>query len=150
METRLILVPLLLILVGVLILAGAMPSWLAARKSRKWPSVEGRIIEAQEVRGKGSVDGSRNAVSMPQVEYVYTVEGKKHQGRRVVHGTPLLWSTRRVLRRYPKGKVCPVFYHPRQPKLAILEPGAKLAHSVFPGLGVGCLLVGVFALLLTN
>ena len=150
METRLILVPLLLILAGVIIMAVAMPAWLAARKSRKWPTVEGQIVEAQEVKGKGSVDGSRKAVSMPQVEYVYTVEGKEHQGRRVVHGSPLLWSTRRVLRRYPKGKVCPVFYHPRQPKLAILEPGARLAHSVFPGLGAFCLLLGVFALLLLN
>src|SRR6185503_13348525 len=59
-------------------LATSMRMWLLAQASRKWPSVEGKVIDAQ-IR----TVGVRSPSSRPVVRYSYAVEGVRHVGSRI-------------------------------------------------------------------
>lgn len=98
--------------------------WMFARRragaTEKWSSVPGRIMDSRLVESRDS-DGDRSITA--SVTYAYQVGAAQFQASRVAvgggKGTPS-----QIVQRYPPGAVVQVFYDPRKPASAVLEPGS--------------------------
>jgi hypothetical protein len=77
---------------------------------------------------------SRSAV----IEYRYTVEGRTYRGGLLSFGKGLFESESTTLARYPQGAQVDVFYDPKDPALAVLDPGPAPAtgYALLAGLGL--------------
>ena len=150
MDLLLFIVPMLFIAVGLLVLAAGARPWRAARRSGRWPGVDGLIIKSQVKLQDVSTDGNLDPLPSANIVYLYAVAGRPYQGHRVTLGPIQLWSVKRMVTRYPKGMVCRVFHHPRQPARAVLLHGLRAGHWVLPLLGLSFVLIGLFAILLTQ
>jgi Protein of unknown function (DUF3592) len=98
--------------------------------SISWPISTGMIsgVKLNEWSHKPHAE----AMFKPVVLYDYTVNGVRHQGDRVSFedsdGVRVLTkkeATAWIDRNYPIGKRLPVYYDPRDPNLAVLQPGAE-------------------------
>lgn len=126
---------------------------------RNWPTVPGIIMSSKVVKTdrletntlpnrKGMVS---RIVYLPTVAYNYTVEGRKYHSNKV-----FLWmdaedfhkpkNAKKIVDRYPVGKEVTVYYNPENIGEAILETKIKFTHTVFPGIGVLFVVLGVWAL----
>lgn len=111
--------------------------------SEEWPETAGEILES-------SVDaqsGRGGAVYVPSIRYRYAIGQSSYEGDRITFGGPVGTSWRRpaeeAVRRYAKGKRVVVRFHPADPAISVLEPGARwytyaelLGGTVFAGLGI--------------
>jgi hypothetical protein len=92
-----------------------------------YPSTVGTVT-VSKIEKKISSDG--DDTYLPVVEYDYQVGGQKlHSGR--IHSLNLSGmhsSARETIRRYPKGKLVQVYYHPAHPEQALLERGIQPLH----------------------
>lgn len=116
-------------LVGALVLGWSI-SWLRlARSTLRWSATEGKVV-ASKVRVKHARTNDPgdlgSEMRVAAITYLYTVEGRQHQGRRVAPG-PFPPSAR-ACRRYPKGSSCRVYYDPQRPGRSVLEPGPSAFH----------------------
>jgi hypothetical protein len=88
-----------------------------AMASRKWPTVQGRVLSAAEIKSAATPPYS--------FAYEYTVEGTRH-----ISGTIGLLAPEMVehafTQRLTAGSKVTVYYNPRQPKRAVLLPGPGL------------------------
>jgi hypothetical protein len=94
-----------------------------ATQSRNWPSVQGSVIET-------SLEVIADSVQWrfrPAVEYAYRVGNKDYRGSRIQWGDridlPSRAAAARVIGHYRTGKPVRVYYDPRQPAVAVLQPG---------------------------
>lgn len=95
--------------------------------ARRWPSVDGEIIDARLVHSGGGQ--SRDYVDST-VRYQYHVAGQSYSSSRVRFGrlAPTSWipardhpaSAAALAQRYPRGKEVRVRYNPRHPESSIL------------------------------
>ena len=97
-----------------------MKSILEIRASMKWPNVEGKVV----VSNLRWIPGES---AKPEIVYSYNVAGRDYQAKKIVIGqlwgnTGKAWANHKVIR-YPKGSIVTVYYHPKAPKKALLEPG---------------------------
>jgi hypothetical protein len=100
----------------------SLPQYLRIKKSAEWPSVPG-VITASWMRS-GICKG------MPcyhgEIVYHYRVGNIEYSGTAFELGRTH-WAAREAwqkdLDRYPIGKVVSVYYEPRNPPNAVLEPG---------------------------
>jgi len=106
----------------VLLCCAALPPYLQAKKSARWPSVDGGItaswMRSGYWRGVKFYRG--------EVEYRYRVGKTEYHGNAFSLGpahaaAEEVWQ--RVLDEYPVGKTVKVYYDPGHPATAILEPG---------------------------
>jgi hypothetical protein len=86
-----------------------------AHGARMWPTVEGKVVAADEVRG---IDG------VPyHFQYEYVVDG-----RRFLSGTVAALASEKfeldTLRKHPVGSRVVVYYLRTNPKRSVLTPGA--------------------------
>jgi hypothetical protein len=104
---------------GVLILGmGSIDLWQSIR-CKDWPHTEGVIITAKVE------SGSRNRYHAA-ISYEYQVGRIPFFGTRIAIGGPYGSSKEDaggVVGRYRRGERVPVFYSPRHPEYALLEPG---------------------------
>ena len=115
-----IVIGVLALIAGTVVGVAAVAMINVARASRRWPAVAGRIV-GSEIRDGRAV-----------IRFVYTVEGEEHEGFDVAAGDWPFQSARsaaRRVQRYPVGAQVNVYYNPRHPNIAVLEPG--LAPGVF-------------------
>jgi hypothetical protein len=108
------------ILLGVSVIS--LPQYLRIKKSAGWPSVPGVVTASTMLSGL-----CRSAPCYRgQIDYQYRVADANY------HGSALSlarthWAVRdswqRVLDRYPVGRDVRVYYEPRHPANAVLEPG---------------------------
>ena len=120
---------------------GAVPTVIGlvslgrALRSPKWPSVEAEVLGSQ-VRSEGTEYGR---LYLPRVRYRYRVQDQIYEGSRVVFGgllkVPRRADAERVATRYPAGNKVALRYDPANPRVAVLEPGAR--WHVWLTLGVG-------------
>ena len=107
------------VLVGLAIAVYGLIVLYHARRSTTWPSTEGVITQSNVVRGDDSY--------APAVVYSYTINGVRYQGKDIASGPVLASSTeayaRNYLARYPVGTPVAVYYDPKIPATAVLEPG---------------------------
>jgi Protein of unknown function (DUF3592) len=100
----------------------ALPQYLHAKKSAEWPTTSGTITfsHIRFVRGR-RFDGY-----LGEVQYRYRVGATDYLSSRLSFARDHLaaaegWEN--ALRPYPLGKAVTVYYDPRNPASAVLEPG---------------------------
>lgn len=103
--------------------------------ARRWPTVQGEIIDARVVRLSG--DETSKALDRV-VTYRYQVAGKTYSNNRVQFGlqpapssiVPALDTGPHVsaalAAEYPRGKPVRVYYNPRRPENSVLYPAPNL------------------------
>lgn len=114
------------ILLSILAIAGLLyfvRRFGAAWAMRRWPRTCGRIITAEMRRGKKkSPDGS--LLYDPVLRYSYTVGQLTFESSSFTHRTVGNAShlATQFITRIPKNAEVPVYYHPRNPAEAVVQP----------------------------
>jgi hypothetical protein len=131
----------LFVLVGMALTGAGVRFIWKARHSRTWPQTVG-LIHLSEVKIDNSGDGT---TYQARVRYSYTVDGTNYQAGRVYFGDALFSGLKahsdRIVRPYQKGEPITVYYNPRRPREAVLEPGQHWQSLC--GLPIGLLLLGM-------
>jgi len=127
----------LAIVLGVVFGTWAAIEFKRSVASANWPTVEGAVTNWHP--------GARS--STVSIYYKYEVDGRTYHGDRVSY-RPFsgLFSSQKLLKEYPEGKVVTVHYNPDNPEVAILEPGFRAGTLVVFAGSIGVILVAVFAL----
>jgi hypothetical protein len=114
----------------------------------KWDKIEGVIIASEVDQPPSHVSDDQDDAT-PVIRYRYRIDGSDLEGDRVrVGGVPMttrLLAMQQVAR-YPLGAHVDVYVNPKNPKRALLEPGAQ--NNVV-GTIVFAVIFGVIALVLT-
>jgi hypothetical protein len=115
-----------------------------AAESRNWPVVEGTVIEASMT----VIQDSEQPRFRPLVDYAYRVGERDYRCNRIQWGglvdLPSRSAAAKVVGHYKTGKRIKVYYNPRQPAVAVLQPGhaAGIGNIVF--IAPFCVLFGLF------
>ena len=135
--------------IGLFLFIRGLWQFRTSSASKSWPSVEGQIIAATvEKRVDRDEDGTTTRY-LPRVVYSYSVDGEQQTGERVRVGATSSYSN------YPKaeaklgyqaGQKVAVYYNPRKPAKALLEPGSSRGVWGSLIIGVGFTLFGAVAL----
>ncbi len=110
----------------------------ASLRSRHWPSTPG-VISASYVSVRS---GGKSRTGT--IEYRYTVEGRTYTGSLLSFGKTLFESESTTVARYPQGAQVDVFYDPKDPALAVLDPGAAPGTGLALLAGIGLVGYGVW------
>jgi hypothetical protein len=120
------------ILIGVGLLAVALVQARQTIRVARWPTVTGRVVSAAledgPPRGRPIPVASHRAV----VSYAYEVAGKEWVAHRVFVGDEQFRpgdEARDRVRKYEPGSVVQVYYDPRDPSNAVLEPYAVWSET---------------------
>jgi hypothetical protein len=92
---------------------------------RGWLRTQGRVITAEMRRGKVKTsDGC--LLYDPVLRYSYSVGGHTFEGSRFTHqaGSNAANLTTQFIARLAQGAEVPVYYHPRNPAEAVVQPPA--------------------------
>ena len=138
------------IILGLFIIAGfiaALWGWFIiakARKTRRWPVVEGAIEQFAPTSEANDL--------LPYILFSYTVDARTYQRVFEFPGgtnpSPELATS--YIRKYPIGAKVPVYYNPDQPDQATLEPGLNRGDWMIPVLGIAAIAFGIFALFFSS
>ena len=113
---------LLLLVLAALPPSAALPRYLRAKNSLHWPQAQGVITSSRLVPGHfKQIKGYR-----PEIQYRYQVGGTEYLGSRRSFSRPNLATraaSESVIDAYPAGRTVTVFYDPKDPAFALLEPG---------------------------
>jgi hypothetical protein len=113
------------VILGVFNVWGFLQLYDAAR-SYRWPHVTGRIISSvarsKLMRGR---HGGEFLANWPDVHYEYVQGDRRFISDRIMftHRGFSKSATRRLVEKYPVDKVISVYFDPRNPESAVLEPG---------------------------
>jgi hypothetical protein len=115
-------------------------SILECLRSRSWPTVEAAIVASTVER---EVD---DTVSYSvKIAYRYKVGGQSYLGHQISPGWQTTyswaWVARRAAKKYAVGSTVSAYYSPRDPKIAVLEPGMSAAPILFFGMAAVLLFV---------
>jgi len=103
-----------------------------AIKAKYFPTVLGKITSSEvgtPMAGAGRESGDRIQTYTLDISYKYVVNGKTYSSKKrrwheVQSSFHRYHDT--IARKYPLGKSVTVFYNPKNPKVAVLEPGVGL------------------------
>ncbi|MCX6852790.1 MAG: DUF3592 domain-containing protein [Verrucomicrobia bacterium] len=90
---------------------------------RDWRRTEGRVVMAEMRRGKQKTpDGC--LLYDPVLRYSYNVDGQTFEGSRFTHQAVgnAAGRTTQFITRLTQGSEVPVYYHPRNPEEAVVQP----------------------------
>lgn len=106
----------------VMIVLAVLVKMLEVRRASTWSMAAGRIVRsATQGRRQGVGDGA-TTVTVPRVEYEFSVGGKTWRGERISIGEDSGGAnTEATLGRYPVGTVVSVYYDPANPANCVLE-----------------------------
>ena len=98
---------------------------IKARKTLKWPSVEGVIEESRSASNADDL--------LPDIRFGYRVGEQSYSCALEFPGsvTPSQQFTTRYLDKYPAGMKVQVYYDPEHPDHALLEPGIGSDWMIF-------------------
>ena len=128
------------VLLGVFNVWGILQLYDAAR-SYNWPHASGTIISSvarsKLMRGRHGEFITR----WPDVQYEYVVGNRRFVGDRIMfaHRGFSKSETQRLVETYPVNKIIAVYFDPRNPNSAVLEPG--IWWLFFPILGFAIVLM---------
>ena len=133
----------ILIIVGAVAISYGFVSALRLRESRKWPSVEGRIVKST----KRIQHTDAGKLEDADIAYEYVFEEKEYSSKVIKIGGDMLSQPSRkapsqadlLLAKYPVGKVVDVYVNPKHPKVTCLEKAG--AETVFISIFFGLLAV---------
>ncbi|MCB1058252.1 MAG: DUF3592 domain-containing protein [Acidobacteria bacterium] len=137
--------PLILFLVFILVVGVAMMVFgiyfiVLGIEARSWPMVEGRVVSTT-IRVETDVSSNTGATRAqrkrhhryyPQVNYTWTVDGESYSGSRYTLGTTYekfreRSDAREAAKQFPAGSAIPVYYDPKDPSQAVLDPSSSFA-----------------------
>lgn len=137
---------LLLMGIGVFLSVQGARSLYLANETVSWPFTEGKIIKSEVIpRGNGMTTYDTHVV------YEYNVDGMKYFSDRIelvddigIRISDLILSEQTAyafISHYPLGQKVKVFYRPKYPSLAILNPGKSdlMYRSIVMGIIIFCL-----------
>ena len=113
---------------------------------RRWPTVIGVVMSSGI--GKYWSDTSEGAGTRmygANVRYQYTVNGKKFSSSRVFFGqcsTNRIQESNEILEKYPSNTPVVVYYDPKNPQSAVLEPG-KIGTWPFVFISFALVVIGI-------
>ena len=135
------------ILLGGLVSIAAAHSIVMGWSSRDWPQTGGEVAIAYVRVIRSS---TRNTTTYEaNVAYQYRVQGTDYASSNISYKSVEFEDGRKIVERYPEGKAVSVYYDPRRPQRAVLEPGIHwsgilwmLMGLVFLIFGMGVLIIG--------
>jgi Protein of unknown function (DUF3592) len=111
--------------------------------SEAWPSADGEILESRIATD----DGGQGRLFYPAIRYRYRIGDHSYEGDRVSFGGPFEASWRapaaHVVERYREGKAIRVRFSPTDPRVSVLEPGARWYMYVVILVGAVFLAIGL-------
>ncbi len=139
--------PLIFVAVGFGVFWKGSSDMEMAKKSESWPAAEGKILSSEiERRTSSSSNGGSSTTYHAEVEYEYTVDGKKYYGDRVSfgqYGSSDRGHASGIVNIFTAGKEVPVYYDPENPGTAVLDTNTGfgswimlIVGSVFAVIGV--------------
>ncbi len=138
----------LFLLGGIVFCVFGYTSYQKGMASEKWPMAKGTVIQSEIKKSKrttGTGSSKRTEIRhIPKVEYTYNVDGQPYRSSRITFGAVNALNASATVNRYPKGKSIEVFYDPKNPDEAVLQPGADSTSSiVFLAIGAVLALIGL-------
>lgn len=134
---------------GLIVVIYAVYSRHLGARSRDWPSTQGTVIRSEVVPYR-----TRLTTHEVRIVYRYTVGGRSYISGNVrlfQLGLQSETAAQEVVDRYPVGKWVTVYYDPKHPELAVLEPGAGVIglypYAAFIAVGTFVILFGLYLLL---
>ena len=117
---------------------------VSAQQSAGWPYTDG-VIRESELISREQRDGS--IVYRARIVYAYEAQGNAFEAQRVRFATeqsesPNQHQAEQWVEDYPPGRKVTVYYDPRRPSNAVLEPGARIDAYVLLGLGIVLMGIG--------
>jgi len=131
--------------VGALVALYMARAVFRARRSVSWPVVDGTVVRSEVVT---ETTGNGITTYDPEVSFEYEVAGQRYRSRRIIfvdinYGRD---AARATVDRYPVGSRVSARYDPRNPKIAVLEPGmaGNVSHYYLGfAIGLAFALIGV-------
>lgn len=109
---------------AILLLATIIFKLPRAIASLNWPTAKGVVISSEVYEG---CCGEYSEGWWPRVSYHYSVNGRTYVSDRIevedVGSGNNSYFAERTVQRYPQGEHVQVYYDPRNPAIAVLEPG---------------------------
>ncbi|MEZ4409685.1 MAG: DUF3592 domain-containing protein [Polyangiales bacterium] len=119
------------------------------REALSWPKVPGRIVHSELVDVPSNGESAPGTI--PRVRFQYQVNGQTLESDRIQWGPQVVDATdggaRALVSRYPLGASVSVLVNPSDPSQAALEVPPAGNTTMYYGLGVGFLVVGLLLLL---
>jgi hypothetical protein len=118
--------------------------------SQGWPTTEGNIRVCRLVGTSfKEYDGDIHTETKVYISYQYTVNGIPYSSSRVNSiKSPFSMYPPSYASRYPAGKDVTVFYNPKDPSEAVLEPGFVDTLKTFDVISLSILVTGIYFVLL--
>ncbi len=110
-------------------------------ESRKWPSVEGRVVYSRLTR--------RGKHLNAEIEYTYEVDGQKFSNDKITVESLIHLNTRsakKLARMYRSGQTVPVYYDPKKHSRSVLKPGPGIEITVILAVSIFLYIFGLLAL----
>ncbi len=148
----------ILAVAGVATLFAALKQLWGAARSRRWPSVPGRIVSSDVVDVSRKVqvgDELEKLVHEHRVEirYEFTLKGVLFSGIDVGEALEQSTDERRAHERvakYPKGAEVRIFYSPEDPTRSVLEPGIRAATWIPVLVALALIVTGIAMVLISR
>lgn len=141
-----VLISLPFILVGAFMAVDAMMRLHWARASTGWPVTTGEIT-LNELTETTAMDGS--GTFRLRVQFSYEVEGEPYEASTYTFGpqsTANGGRAKALQESYSRTPTVPVYYNPKRPSQAVLQPGEDDGIAPRGGAGVAFIVIGCFAI----
>lgn len=109
-----------------------------ADASENWPIVNGTIVSATVGGQEAERSDTEYFTLRPNIYYEFEVDGIRYTSNRISFGLSAYGDedrAQRMVALYPPGKSVPIRYNPKNPAVAVLEPGGS--RLLFGLLGAG-------------
>ena len=141
---------LFLAIIGIGILFWGYNSYKKSQEAKEWPTAQGKVISSEVDSHWSShrtgATKTRQMMHSAKVLYEYTVEDNKYTSNKISFGdtsSSVRSDASKVVKKYRPKKEILVYYDPKNPKTAVLEPGKAggllvpfIAGSMFLFVGI--------------
>jgi uncharacterized protein DUF3592 len=119
---------------------------LRAWRTSSWPTCPGTIERANVVPTGTRIDRGHGSFSVfvASLSYRYAVAGRPYKGKLISYRgyIPNEERVEKIVARYPHGAQVNVAYDPRNPSIAVLEPGLGVGNCLGVAMGVALFAAG--------
>ena len=120
------------------------------RTSSSWQRVKGTVIASGVISERKRETTTQRAYTSSDAAliYQYQVNGRAYSSGKIRIGDFAIRSgsrAREIVSKYPEGKKVVVYYNPKNPTKAVLEPGMTRGSLRFVGVGLLCVFGGLGA-----
>ena len=107
-----------------------------AAKAKKWPVVQGKIVQSEVEEFEGKTDSGRSqTMYRSRISYTYRYNSIDYRGGNQTSGAQVVSNmegfAKRALARYPRGKTVQVWVNPQNPSEATLDPSAHFVWIIW-------------------